>query len=117
MFNTNNLNGGLYPLHTHLNHCCAPNAASHDVLGRLDKLTGFITCEIQLTLVIAKQEIKPGEEVMISYVNPSWPVGLRKEFLQREYGFECNCARCIEEMKVPQTDGGQNELSETEKRE
>lgn len=43
----------------------------------------------------------------ISYVNPSWPVGLRREVLEREYGFECNCTRCVEEMAFLKK-GGEN---------
>jgi hypothetical protein len=40
MYNTNNLNGGLFLLHSHLNHSCAPNARVIDVRGRAAELTG-----------------------------------------------------------------------------
>jgi hypothetical protein len=40
MFNTNNLNGALYPLHSHLNHSCKPNANATDVKGRRTEVTG-----------------------------------------------------------------------------
>lgn len=41
MFNTNNLNGGLYLLHSHLNHSCQPNVKVIDTKGRLSQLSGI----------------------------------------------------------------------------
>ena len=43
MFNTNNLNGALYPLHTHINHSCEPNAKANDSPGRLADVSGTAT--------------------------------------------------------------------------
>jgi hypothetical protein len=60
---------------------------------------------------VSNREIKPGEEVTISYVNPSWPAELRQDYLEREYGFECHCQRCfyerkiMEEMRVAEANG------------
>jgi SET domain-containing protein len=49
--------------------------------------------------VIAKQDIAEGEEITISYVDPEWPGHLRRDTLKRDYGFECHCPRCVEELK------------------
>jgi hypothetical protein len=40
MFNTNNLNGALYPLHTHINHSCRPNAKAVDTRNKFSDVTG-----------------------------------------------------------------------------
>ena len=42
MYNTNNLNGGLFLLHSHLNHSCAPNARVINVRRRAAELTGTL---------------------------------------------------------------------------
>jgi hypothetical protein len=53
--------------------------------------------------VIAKDTgIKEGEEITIAYVDPSWPRDLRRETLKRDYGFDCRCTRCEEELKKSQ---------------
>ena len=39
MFNTNNLNGALYPLHTHINHSCRPNAKAVDTRNKFSDVT------------------------------------------------------------------------------
>ena|SRR5436305_4101991 len=44
MFNTNNLNGALYLLHSHINHSCQPNSRTIDVKERLADLTGISPC-------------------------------------------------------------------------
>ena len=41
MFNTNNLNGALYPLHTHINHSCRPNSKAVDTKNKLSEVTGI----------------------------------------------------------------------------
>jgi len=47
--------------------------------------------------VIAKQAINPGEELVITYVNPTMGVRKRQDKL-REWGFgKCKCKRCIQE--------------------
>lgn len=38
------------------------------------------------------------QEVTISYVNPDWPGELRRQTLKRDYGFDCGCEKCKEEL-------------------
>ena len=48
--------------------------------------------------VVAKEDIAQGEEVTISYVDPSWPEELRRETLKRNYGFDCHCRVCLADL-------------------
>jgi hypothetical protein len=67
------------------NHSCEPNAfISHDEYHpKIKKL-------------VAKKNIKKGEEILISYVGPG------KNYIERklslfQYGFNCNCKNCLNE--------------------
>src|SRR5271163_4858452 len=102
MFNTNNLNGTLFPLHTHLNHSCEPNAKAIDTPGRLADVSGrtaFLSNVLTKVVSLART-IEPDEEITVSYVNPEWPVTVRKEALKRDYGFECQCKKCQLESQI-----------------
>lgn len=90
--------GGLYKLHSHLNHACTPNISvrhfdQHTALSRIT--------------VVARGAIEPGEELLITYVDPR---GNYKERRRRllEWGFgPCHCERCLgeeEEAKASGTD-------------
>ena len=46
-----------------------------------------------------KDGIPEGDEVTISYVDPQWPTKLRRETLKRDYGFDCECKQCIEDLE------------------
>lgn len=82
--------GGLYTLHSHLNHSCRPNAS----VRHLDQRTA-----LSRITIIAKRSIKAGEELLISYVNPELGYKARQSELQG-WGFgSCLCERCTEEEK------------------
>ena len=50
--------------------------------------------------VIARRDIAPGEELFITYVDPTSSVKKRRRALA-EWGFGlCNCDRCVEEAKT-----------------
>jgi len=49
----------------------------------------------RLMKVVAKEDIVSGDEITISYVDPSWPGELRRETLKRNYGFDCQCQVCL----------------------
>ena len=68
------------------NHDCAPNARS------VIEADGSV--QIQ-----SLKEIKDGEEVTISYVDPKLPYEERRKTLLKHYGFECRCARCLNEQR------------------
>ena len=89
--------GGLYTLHSHLNHNCRPNVSVRhlDQRNALSRIT-----------IVAKRDMAAGEELLVTYVDPS--LGVRQRRMQLgAWGFgECGCERCIEEAK---------ELGETSK--
>ena len=82
--------GGLYTLHSHLNHSCIPNIS----VRHLDQRTA-----LSRITIIAKRDIAVGEELVITYVDPS--LGVRKRRSQLgAWGFgQCDCVRCVEEDK------------------
>lgn len=83
--------GGLYTLHSHLNHSCKPNCS----VRHLHKPTA-----LSRITVIAKRAIAPGEELTISYVNPELPYRSRQDEL-KAWGFgSCKCERCQVEEKT-----------------
>ena len=52
-----------------------------------------------ITEVIATEDIREGDEITLSYVNPEWPGELRRETLKRDYGFDCHCNKCLVETE------------------
>ncbi|KAL1692392.1 hypothetical protein GGG16DRAFT_90018 [Schizophyllum commune] len=82
--------GGLYVLHSHMNHSCVPNVS----VRHFDRNTNWA----RITMV-AKKDLAPGEELMISYVDPEAPYKARQAELE-QWGFKCVCPRCLEEAKT-----------------
>ncbi|KAF8192758.1 hypothetical protein K438DRAFT_1969888 [Mycena galopus ATCC 62051] len=78
---------GLYPLHAHLNHGCAPNASVRHLDWR--RALARIT-------VRALADIEPGQELLITYVDPAAQYAERRAALEA-WGFVCQCAGCVEE--------------------
>ncbi|KAH9914053.1 SET domain-containing protein [Epithele typhae] len=99
--------GGLYVLHSHLNHSCNPNVS----VRHLDQRTALS----RITL-IARRPITPGEELLITYVNPDMPLEPRRRNLL-EWGFgKCMCERCIvEEREKKERDEVEGENGEAAK--
>jgi hypothetical protein len=89
--------GGLYVLHSHLNHSCAPNLAVRHIYRN----------NIQRITLNARRAILPGEELLVSYVDPSGDVWTRRRGL-KEWGFGvCRCERCVEEVtNAPEGESG-----------
>jgi SET domain-containing protein len=93
--------GGLYTLHSHLNHSCTPNTSIRHIDQRsaLSRITA-----------IASNAILAGEELLITYVNPEASVNERRKGLL-EWGFgECRCQRCVEEAKLVKPNDGAETL-------
>ncbi|QRV85458.1 SET domain protein [Ceratobasidium sp. AG-Ba] len=99
--------GGLFPLHSHLNHSCTPNLSVRHIPGDIH---GPNPSRITL---IATSEIKMGEEVVISYVDPNQNVKERRRKL-REWDFGiCRCERCTrEEKEVVEETGGKGDMED-----
>lgn len=82
--------GGLYTLHSHLNHCCAPNVS----VRHLDRKT-----YLSRITVIAKADIEVGQELLVTYVNPQQSLAARRRELSSWAFGICRCSRCIKEEK------------------
>ncbi|KAJ7070237.1 hypothetical protein B0H15DRAFT_957838 [Mycena belliarum] len=80
--------GGLYTLHAHLNHACAPNVS----VRHLDQRRALSRITVR-----ALVDIAPGQELFITYVDPATGYGARRNALAA-WGFECACKRCAEEV-------------------
>ncbi|KAH7913647.1 hypothetical protein BJ138DRAFT_1145715 [Hygrophoropsis aurantiaca] len=92
--------GGLYTLHSHINHSCDPNVS----VRHLDQRTALA----RITL-IAKREIEPNEELLVTYVDPSGSLRTRRTQLE-EWGFGlCQCERCVAEEKAAKESGVQEQ--------
>ena len=75
---------GLCLLQCRLNHSCDPNVAV--VVGQFTDVT------IELT---AQRDMRKGEELLQSYVDPALPACQRRQKLWAGYGFWCTCDRCV----------------------
>lgn len=113
--------GGVYALHSHLNHSCQPNLqvclghrGSADLKVRNLPKTFAPPSVLPSDLppsnprgvrgtnkltILARHTVPPGEELTISYVNPDMPLKERRETLRADYGFWCRCSRCKDELK------------------
>lgn len=86
-FNINKLeNNQVYFITSFLNHDCEPNVR-YDIDSKL-KLSIF-----------ARKEIKAGDQLFMTYVNPLHDVDLRRRTLRMNYGFVCKCSRCQKELE------------------
>ncbi|GAO47557.1 hypothetical protein G7K_1762-t1 [Saitoella complicata NRRL Y-17804] len=85
MFNINNIAGGVYLAQSHLNHSCAPNTK----IGNPLQYTNY---KISVNAIT---DITEGEEVTITYTNPNMDKERRRDLLRKEYGFVCDCVRCV----------------------
>ncbi|ETV94809.1 hypothetical protein, variant [Aphanomyces invadans] len=73
----------LYSLICMMNHSCDPNVA--------------VTYETGEATVVAIQDIGPGDELCIAYIDTDVDVDERRAQLS-EYHFECACPRCKDEL-------------------
>jgi hypothetical protein len=93
--------GGLYTLHSHLNHSCDPNIS----VRHLDQRNALA----RITLV-ARCDIEVGQELLVTYVNPELGVKERRAALSA-WGFGvCQCSRCVEEGVEEDEDGMMGDL-------
>lgn len=87
-YNINNLDSNVFLIQSHLNHNCSPNTSVETEMQRTDGLKVF-----------AARDIKSGEELTTTYVNPSHTVHQRQRELRVNWGFVCGCAKCKEDLK------------------
>ncbi|KAN0065508.1 hypothetical protein ACQY0O_001345 [Thecaphora frezii] len=84
--------GGMYLLHSFLNHDCRPNVKIRHVPVR----GRYASMKIA---AVTTRKVEKGEEFTISYVDPETVVRRRRMVLWRDYCFgPCTCRRCEEEV-------------------
>ncbi|CAK9047352.1 unnamed protein product [Durusdinium trenchii] len=92
IFNTNSigcysesLDGSLCVLVSRFNHSCVPNCEQ------------FWDDEMFRQKLFACKDIKKGEELCFSYLEPFLPYTQREEIFRRRYAFQCHCPACQEQ--------------------
>ncbi|EGV63274.1 SET domain-containing protein 5 [Yamadazyma tenuis] len=89
-YNINNLDSCVFRIQSHLNHTCNPNV---DVETSPNSRYEGIK-------VFAAKDIKAGEELSTTYVNPNHTVLQRQRELRANWGFTCSCNKCKEDLKA-----------------
>ena len=74
---------GLYPSASVLNHSCSPNC--------------ILTYRGDTVTIRTIRDVREGEELTHSYIDLCQTTEERREILQAEYGFKCDCERCTDE--------------------
>jgi SET and MYND domain-containing protein len=100
----------LYPSVSMLNHSCSPNCAVQFECG-----VGKPGAKVGIT-VRAIREIRPGEQLTISYVGLAQNSSGRRRELHTQYFFSCSCPRCVasedahrDDPPLMKEEGGKNE--------
>ncbi|WEW57830.1 hypothetical protein PRK78_003297 [Emydomyces testavorans] len=76
------------PAITYINHSCNPNAQQTLVESEIrGKKCYFVD-------IRACRNIRPGEEITVSYEDIYVDVAARKEYMKQHFGFECACQFC-----------------------
>lgn len=85
----------LHPLPALLNHSCEYNAVVRIGKG------WFNSKSTTMIEVIPLRQIKSGEEVLVSYIDPNLPYSNRQQELQDRYFFTCQCPKCLQGSTTP----------------
>ena len=67
------------------NHSCSPNAV----------YSWREPTQTQRLHLLA--DLEPGDEVLVSYIDPRQPRADRRAILSAQYGFDCACSMCADE--------------------
>jgi hypothetical protein len=77
--------GGLFIRMSRVNHSCVANCFRR-----------FWEHQ-NLMVLIACRDVAEGDEIVVSYCDPTRPVRERTEWLREHYGFQCTCDGCVDE--------------------
>ncbi|AOA64197.1 Histone H4 methyltransferase [Komagataella phaffii CBS 7435] len=87
-YNINNVDNCLFLVYAHLNHSCDRNVSIDLQPKRADGLQ-----------VTALRDIAAGEQLTTTYVSPTMSLQDRQRELRLNWGFICECSRCVLESK------------------
>lgn len=90
-YSLNAFDSSIYQLQSHLNHDCSPNVKIVTQLKRFEGIS-----------VVAAQDIPLGLELTMAYVNLCHTVQQRRRELRANWGFLCNCQKCVADLKSQQ---------------
>ncbi|CAE6421376.1 unnamed protein product [Rhizoctonia solani] len=95
--------GGLFPLHSHLNHACRPNVSIRHISSDGSTNSILHSPNPSRITIVATSPIPAGVELVVSYVDPSLDLRSRRRELRAwDFGV-CQCGRCLEEEKADST--------------
>ena len=89
--------GGIYLIHSSINHNCNPSAKVKRVASYTSPRQYGPDARPSRIFIFADRDMTPGEEITVTYVDPTQTVSSRRTILQAEYLFQCHCAKCDEE--------------------
>ncbi|KAJ8485206.1 hypothetical protein OPV22_017691 [Ensete ventricosum] len=96
---------GIYPNASFFNHDCLPNACRFDYVDQGGERNSDI-------VVRAIHDIPEGREVCLSYFPVNWGYAERQMRLLEDYGFRCECDRCVVEKDWSDDDDDDDEREE-----
>lgn len=93
------------PLLAKFNHSCEPNFAlhrpQHTMTSDWMNSTSLPEDERRVFVqFIPLRDIQEGEELLNCYIVPTVSVSARRRKLKEDYFFECNCPRCLSDIKA-----------------
>ncbi|CAN4120514.1 unnamed protein product [Withania somnifera] len=83
---------GIYPIASFFNHDCLPNAC------RFEYVDSDVDCRSNTDIIVRMiHDVPQGREICLSYFPVNFRYAERQQRLKEDYGFTCNCDRCVVE--------------------
>lgn len=83
---------GIYPMASFFNHDCLPNAC------RFEYVDTDVDSRSNTDIVVRViHDVPEGREICLSYFPVNFRYSERQQRLKEDYGFSCNCDRCVVE--------------------
>ncbi|XP_059277531.1 histone-lysine N-methyltransferase ASHR2-like isoform X1 [Lycium ferocissimum] len=84
---------GIYPVASFFNHDCLPNACRFEYVD-IDVSNGSNNTDMIVRVI---HDVPEGREICLSYFPVNFKYSERQQRLKEDYGFTCNCDRCVVE--------------------
>ncbi|OIT29874.1 PREDICTED: histone-lysine N-methyltransferase ASHR2 [Nicotiana attenuata] len=84
---------GIYPMASFFNHDCLPNAC------RFEYVDSEVSDRSGVDMIVRViHDVPEGREICLSYFPVNFKYSDRQKRLKEDYGFVCNCDRCVVEV-------------------